>query len=135
MPDYIFTVKALPPSETSLVKALADSYPYYLALLGLAGGYKRDWQFYKSYGWLLKVTDGSKALFYVVPLAGAFKLSLTIRENERAALLENTAVAFFREDIRNAKKYPEGYALQFIVKDEASLSECMSLIGALIRLR
>ena len=105
-----------------------------MQLLGLTGGFKKEWHYYKTSGWLLKVSDGKKALFYLIPLGGFFNVSLTLRETERETLMRNDALLFAWGDMKNAKKYPEGYAMQFQVDDAAS-SDCLIFIGELIKLR
>jgi len=35
-------------------------------------------------GWILKVADMEKALYYLIPLVDGIEISLTIRDSERA---------------------------------------------------
>ena len=108
-----FTDKQQMPEETTLRAVLGSRFDDYEQLTVLASSYSQTWNFSKSSGWMLKVFDRKKALFYLIPLNNAFKISLTIRENEREKLLEDAELAGLREKISAAKKYPEGYALQF----------------------
>ena len=67
---------------------------------------------------MLRVSDRKKALFYLIPLRRGFKVSLTIREAERREFLADPAfddagLAPVRDAISAARKYPEGYAMQF----------------------
>ena len=44
---------------------------------------------------------------------------MAIRENERKALLDNEEFITVHDVINSAKKYREGYALRFNIKNEA----------------
>jgi hypothetical protein len=46
----------------------------------MAGAFSQEWNFSKSSGWMLKVFDARKALFYFIPLKCGFKVSMDIRE-------------------------------------------------------
>ena len=84
---------------------------------------------------MLKVFDRKKALFYLIPLNNAFKISLTIRENEREKLLEDVDLAGLREKISAAKKYPEGYALQFMIAEHVDMPILIKFLTKLLALR
>jgi hypothetical protein len=71
---------------------------------------------------MLKVRDRKKALFYLIPLNCGFKITLTIREIERRQFLadpalDDAALAPVRDAISAARKYPEGFAMQFEIGD------------------
>lgn len=75
---------------------------------------------------------GKKALYYFIPLKDSFMISLAIREQEKDDFLSMKSMAVLHEDLKNAKKYSEGYAFRFHVTDEHSFSTCLLLIRSLV---
>ena len=135
MDERPFMDKSAQPEEAALQAALESSQPFYERLLALAEGYSSEWGFTKSGGWLLKLFDRKKALLYLIPLKGAFKISLTLREAEKQAFLEDQELASLHESLLTSKKYVEGFALQFEVRDDKGFQAAELLIGKLIALR
>ena len=135
MPENPFISKDHEPNDENLKKALSLTYGFYNELMEATREYSTKWSFYKNGGWILKVFDKKKALFYVVPNANEFQVSMTIREKEREAFLKDKELKFLANELKDAKKYPEGYGMQLIVSDKKSFSECMLFIGKLINSR
>ncbi len=135
MEERPFNEKTLKPTTESLKKALKASFKSYEALLHEVSGFRQEWNFSKGSGWMLKVSDSKKTLFYLIPLNGSYKISLTLREHEKEQLLIDTTVKFFHPNLRTAKKYPEGYAMQFLVQNNADSKNCIDFIKKLIALR
>jgi hypothetical protein len=94
-----------------------------------------EWTFSQSSGWILKVHDRKKALFYLIPLKDGLKISLTMRESERAALLRDKELAGMHTAISSSKKYAEGFALQFGLADEKGFRSFELFIRKLIAIR
>lgn len=135
MEERPFLDKAVEPTKEKLKQALEYSYDYYEGLIEIAGSFLKDWNFSKSSGWMLKVHDKKKALFYLIPLKNEFKISMAIRENERKAFLEDHELETLHSIIKSAKKYREGYALQFNVKNDEDFKILELFIKKLIELR
>lgn len=131
--ERAFIEKTDKPTEESLKEVLGVYYEYYIKLLNEASGFDTKWSFYK--GWSQKVFDKKKALFYFIPLHDAFKISLTIRENEKEQLLSLDNILFIHEQIENSTKYNEGYDLQLMVEDNNSFEKCKAFILEIIKLR
>ena len=135
MEERLFLDKALKPADQTLQQVLNDTYGYYKELMDMAGPFLKDWNFTKTSGWMLKVHDKKKALFYLIPLKNEFKISMAIRENERDAFLTDGDFETIHDLIKSAKKYREGRALRFNVKDELDYKMPKLLIKKLIMLR
>jgi hypothetical protein len=101
----------------------------------VANSFLRDWNFSKASGWMLKVHDKKKALFYLIPLKNEFKISMAIRENERKSFLKDNELEVIHNMITSAKKYKEGYALRFDVKNNEDFKIIKLLIEKLIDIR
>jgi hypothetical protein len=135
MNERPFLDPSLKPAEQTLQAALGSMVPYYQEIMSLVSAYSQEWAFAKSSGWMLKVFDRKKALFYLIPLNDGFKISLTIRENERAAFLRNEELGMLQDKIQSAKKYPEGFALQFDIAREDEFQPFNVFIRKLIAMR
>ncbi|MFZ6028318.1 MAG: DUF3788 family protein [Chloroflexota bacterium] len=107
-----------PPTEQAVQAALGDVYLLYRKLLDLTHPCSQAWGFTPSSGWSLKVHDKKKALFYLFPLYGNFKISLTVREGERDAFLGDAELSELHDRLASSKKYSEGFALQFEIAGE-----------------
>ncbi len=130
-----FTDKSIHPDEQLLKGALGKTYKFYVELDSLTALFKKDWNFSKASGWMQKVHDGKKALYYFIPLKGAFIISLAVREQEKDDFLTMKSLTELHDELKNAKKYSEGYALKFHVVDAASFSTCLLLIRSLVEKR
>ena len=99
MTERPFLDKSNKPTEQTIQATLGSTYIYYKKVVGLASSYLQEWTFTKSSGWMLKLYDRKKALFYLIPLKNGFKLSLTIRDEERDAFLCDDELAVMRDKI------------------------------------
>jgi hypothetical protein len=123
------------PTAASLERALGRSFAAHHALSQLTKSFPSEWNHSKASGWMKKVHDGKKALFYLVVLDGAFRVSLTLRARERASLLEDASMSALHGALGSAKKYAEGYALRFEVMDEVTFAPLKLVLERIIELR
>jgi hypothetical protein len=135
MEERPFSDKEDEPTEEKLKETLENSYVYYKELMDITKSFSKDWNFSKASGWMLKVHDKKKALFYLIPLKNEFKISMAVRENERKSFLENNELEMIHNMIKSAKKYREGYALRFDIKNNENFKIIKLLIKKLIDLR
>jgi hypothetical protein len=127
------------PAPDAVAAVTAGTAAAYRDLVDRTAGFVHDWSFTgrpgRGGGWLLKVHHGRKALCYVLPGHGCFVVRLTLREAERAALVEDDALLGIRPMLQASRKYPEGYLLEFDVTDAAAWQTCASVLDRLIPLR
>ena len=135
MEDRPLYDKSVRPDITILKSTLNKTFRYYDELINSTNEFKHEWNYSKISGWMLKISDRKKALLYVIPLTGSFKISLTLRENEKEILLNEQEFADLHDQIKNAKKFIEGFALQFMITDKESYAKGIKLIKKLIGLR
>ncbi len=117
MNERPFKEKSLKPSEEKLVEVLGWVSQHFLDLEHLTKNYKHSWNYSKSSGWMEKVEERGKALFYLIPLTDSFIISMAIRESERELVLSNTEYASYHKIVSSAKKYSEGYNVKFEITD------------------
>ncbi len=135
MDERPFSDRAHRPTPQSLARALEGAAVLYDEILARSDGLQQAWNHSKASGWMLKIHDGKKALCYLVPLAGSFDVSSAVREEERAALLEDPQLAELHDALLGAKKYAEGYALRFHVTDRSSARAPIALVERLVAMR
>ena len=130
-----FKEKSPKPEPGLLKKALGNCFPLYEALLEMTGTYSAEWNHSKTSGWMLKIADQKKALCYVIPLEKAFRANLTVRETEKEILLKEKSLSGLHEQLRGAKKYTEGFLVQFLICDRPSAEKLMHFLKKLLETR
>ena len=118
MVERVFFDESTKPSEKSLRAALGDFYNNFKDLMDISDSFSKDWNFSKRSGWMLKVHDKKKALFYVIPMKNEFKVSMAIRDNERIKYINDLELKKINDKLLTAKKYKEGFLLRFKTNDD-----------------
>ena len=135
MKKRLFTDANVTPTEALLRKQLGLAMDYYVQILAKSGDYRKQWQFSRGNGWLLKVDDMRKALFYVIPFEGGIEVSLTVRDGERESFLKNEGLESLFSELEAATKYAEGYALRFEIESPAQCKSVSKFLAALMHVR
>jgi hypothetical protein len=124
------------PDDLKLKKALGAVYPIYKEIFELIETYEREWKFYgPRIGWQFKVTHKKKALFWLAPQEGSFRLGFAVRDKEREVLLKSKLPAKAKEELATAKRYPEGYPLRLLVNKQSDMKAARLVIETLKALR
>ena len=124
------------PDDLILKKAFGALYPLYKEILSLIESYSCEWKFYgPKIGWQFKVTKKGKALFYLTPLDGSFKLGFAVRDTEKEMLLNSKLPAKNKKELAEAKRYPEGHPLRLEVKKEGDMKAVRLVVDTLKSLR
>ena len=135
MEEKPFRDKLFEPTDYNIKKILSSTFSYCKELIKNTGAFSQQWNYSKSSGWILKVYDKKKALFYLIPYEKGFQLSLAIRENERDIFLKDQEIDYLKEELIKAKKYSEGYAMRFMITDKKTFLRSMLFINKIIALR
>jgi hypothetical protein len=135
MEEKVFLEKKDKPTEKALVVSLGKAFGFYEKILAITSQFPREWVFTKSGGWMLKIHDKKKALLYLIPLKHQLKVSMTLRESERISLLADKELSELHDRLENAKKFVEGFALQFPIANSADYKLFETFISEVIILR
>jgi hypothetical protein len=136
MNNVYFDQKENAPDESKLKKALGELYSAYKEVLEPTEAYDHEWKYYgKKIGWQLKVTRKGKALLYLTPLEGSFRIGFAVRENERDRLLNSSLSPKTKEELATAKKYPEGYPLRLEIRSKTDMRTVRVALEVLKELR
>jgi hypothetical protein len=133
--DRPFTDATAQPTAPRLESVLGGAFGRYESLLVLATGFANEWNYSNTGGWMLKVHDGKKALFYLIPLEGGFKISMAIRESEREALMADHDLEPMEDALVAARKFSEGFGVQFDVDGATDFAVVESFMCKLIAVR
>jgi hypothetical protein len=131
MKKRLFTDADVTPTETLLRKQLGSAMEYYNAIVSRSSDYRKQWHYSRGNGWILKVDDMHKALYYLIAFDEGIEISLTVRDRERTTFLENAEFGQLRPQFEAATKYSEGYALRFEIEGP---EECKSVAKFLTEL-
>ncbi len=123
------------PTETLLRKQLGKAMDFYTGILQTSRDYRKQWQYSRGNGWILKVDDMRKALYYLIAFDEGIEISLTVRDSERAGFLGNTLFQKLHAELERGTKYPEGYALRFEVESAAECASVAQFLTELMKMR
>jgi hypothetical protein len=130
-----FRGKANKPDAAALMVALGPAFAFYRDLTQVCDGFEQEWTHTQGSGWTLKVADRNKALCYVIPLEGSLRVSMAIRESERAALLRSEHMADYRALLLSARRFAEGYSVVFDVAEASAYGYCREFVRRIIEER
>jgi hypothetical protein len=131
----LFTDENVTPTEALLRKQLGQGMDYYISILSKSGEYRKQWHFSRGNGWILKVADVHKALYYMIPMEDGIEISLTIRDGERAEFLKNGKFGKLCPQLESAIKYSEGYALRFGIGSSPDCKSAAMFLTELMMMR
>jgi hypothetical protein len=123
------------PTEALLRKQLGQAMEYYMTIVSKSGDYRKQWHYSRGNGWILKVDDMHKALYYLIAFDEGIEISLTVRDGERETFLKNNDLKELHPQIGIATKYSEGYALRFEVESTAECKSVTRFLTELMRMR
>jgi hypothetical protein len=132
MKRRLFTDASVIPTVALLRRQSESALGYYQNIVGASGDYRKQWQYSRGNGWILKVDDMRKALYYLIAFDEGVEISLTVRNEEREAFLKNKECEKLYPQLEAATKYSEGYALRFEIE---SPTDCRSVMKFLTELK
>ena len=135
MKRRLFVDSSVTPTENLLRKQLGSAMEYYNTIVGMSCNYRKQWLYSRGNGWLLKVDDMRKTLYYLIAFDEGIEISLTVRDEERAAFLENKECENVYSQLQAGTKYSEGYALRFEVESSAECRSVAQFITELMKVR
>jgi hypothetical protein len=131
MKRRLFTDASVTPNDALLRKHLGAAIAFYNSIVRTSVDYRKQWQYSNGNGWILKVDDMRRALYYLIAFEEGVEVSLTVRDEERAAFLVNKECEKLYPQLEAGTKYAGGYALRFEVE---SADACASVVRFLLEL-
>jgi hypothetical protein len=135
MKKRLFIDPEIIPTDSLLQEQLGSAMKYYIDVVTTSRDYRRQWQYSRGNGWILKVDDMRKALYYLIAFEEGIEISLTVRDAERTAFLNNKKCENIYPRLEAGTKYAEGYALRFEVENVHECSSVVAFISELMKVR
>jgi hypothetical protein len=135
MKKRLFTDSETEPTDYLLERHLGKAIHFYRRILSVSGNCRRQWQFNRGNGWILKVHDAYKPLYYLIAFDEGIEISLTVRESEREDILKNGGRDASIPELVEGTKYSGGYALRFEIENEVNCSSVSRFLVILMHTR
>ncbi len=129
----VFTDKSKQPAENDARQALKENYPQWKEIKNFVlEKYPQaieEWNFPgKNYGWSFRMKDKKRAIIYLLPRDGFFKVAFVFGQKALDHILTRNISENIKEDLINAKVYAEGRGVKINVKDNSNLPDIKTLV-------
>jgi hypothetical protein len=133
--DIVLIDKDHQPSDEELQAVLKRSFTHFNKIRELSKDQIQEWKYYgKKNGWLFKVSNKKRSLFYISPLAGSFLAGMTVNEADKELVLQSSCDDVIKSELREAKKYMEGYPIPITIKTKKDLDQLLVILKTINRL-
>jgi hypothetical protein len=133
--ERVLLDKSARPRDSSIREALLDKYPLYETLMKRSRHLKKEWVFYtKKSGWILKLLKEKRTAFYVIIFDAAFQIGMAFNMKEKETVLNAELPDYTKNELAEARKFPEGYPLRITVVNETDLEIVMTVLKAVRRI-
>jgi len=128
-----FADKTKKPTDRDLKKALTKNFDSWKTLASFTKeSYPKaiqEWKFSgEKYGWNFRISDKKRALIYLLPRDGFFKIAFVFGQKATDVILKSNISDDIKEEIKASKVYAEGRGIRIEVKKEDILSDIKKLI-------
>ena len=129
----IFTDKTHTPQDADLEKILSQTYLIWISIkkfvLAKSGSITEQWNNSgTSSGWGFRLRDKKRAIVYMIPCEGYFKIGLVFGEKATQEALNSDISEEIKTIIKTAKVYAEGRGFRIDIKDTGLLEDIKKLI-------
>lgn len=128
----IFTDKAVEPNLDDLKNNLDSTFDLWQQIVKIVKEQypnpKEEWNYPgKKYGWSFRLKDKKRAIIYLLPRQGYFKVGFVFGQKASDQIMASDINSAIKEDLAAAKKYAEGRGIHILTTKE-SLSDIKTLI-------
>ena len=134
MTTSVFDNKTKLPDDRSLGRVLKDTKSVWQEIIthldAEYGEIRREWKHYsQKSGWVVKVVQKKRTLFYLIPHDGYFDLAFVFGDKAVAAAEQSTLPKKMLAELRDARRYVEGRGLSVPVKSSRALKSIKTLVA------
>ena len=134
MATSVFDDKSKTPDDKSLGRVLKDTEPVWKQISAHLdaeyGEIRKQWKHYgQKSGWVVKVIQKKRTIFYLIPHDGYFDLSFVFGDKAVAAAEKSPLPQKLLEELRAARRYVEGRGLSVPVKSSRALKSIKTLVA------
>jgi len=129
----IFTNKSIRPDEDDLKSALGKTYVFWEVIKEYVNSknpyFINEWNNPgPKYGWSFRIKDSNRAIIYLLPRKGYFKVALVFGQKAKETALETDISSALKTELRNAVVYAEGTGIRIDVKTKTIVKDIKKLI-------
>ncbi|MDR2680411.1 MAG: DUF3788 domain-containing protein [Tannerella sp.] len=129
----VFTDKELAPNDEILKISLGATYKFWQTFVDYVHSvYPKsveEWSFSKSGGWSFKIKDSKRAIIYLLPRDGFFKVAFVFGQKATDEVLKSKVATAIKTELESAKVYAEGRGIRIEVKDGKVINDVKDLIN------
>jgi hypothetical protein len=130
----IFDDKTKQPTGRMLSKALGKQYQLWKDIAQyVVEKYPKafeEWKYFsvKNYGWSFRLKDKKRNIIYLGPRDGFFMAAFVFSDKAVDAVQDSSLAQSIKDELRNAKKYPEGRGIRLEVRNKADIANIKILV-------
>lgn len=129
----IFMDKTNVPADHDLLEKIGQSFSWWTEIrefvLASCINCQAEWNFPgKNYGWSYRIKDKKRAIIYLLPRNGYFKVAFVFGQKATDQILESDISAEIKDQLMKTKKYAEGRGISIDVANEDILMEIKKLV-------
>jgi hypothetical protein len=129
----IFTDKESAPNDECLKVSLGATYEFWRTFVDYVHSvYPKaieEWSFSKTGGWSFRIKDNKRAIIYLLPRDGFFKIAFVFGQKATNEVLKSDVATAIKTELESAKAYAEGRGIRIEVKDEELINDIKNLIN------
>lgn len=133
MDKSIFADKNIMPANDELKKALTETFHLWTSVINYVHqkveNTQDEWNYPgEKYGWSFRVKDKKRAIIYLLPREGFFKVAFVFGQKATDLIMQSQVAGSIKIELANARAYAEGRGIRIDVKNEDILEDIRELI-------
>jgi len=135
MAEGVFNDRTSEPTPADLARELGRSWAAWQALMSWLSErflpLTEEWRYAGAeWGWSLRVKRKKRTIIYLLPCRKYFRVTLILGEKAVQRSQQSGLPQPVLEEIRDAKKYPEGRVVRFEIRLKKELPAILQLVEA-----
>ena len=128
-----FTDKSRKPGEKELAAAIGETLVWWNQVRdhvhAVCPGVVDEWNFPgEKYGWSFRIKDKKRAIVYLLPRDGYFKVAMIFCPKAYEAILASDVEESIKQELREAKVYAEGRGIRIEFSSEKQMADIKLMI-------
>jgi hypothetical protein len=133
MDTSIFKDKKRIPGVKDLAEALGGTAHLWQALQDYVKlrfpDARPEWNYSgEKYGWSFRIKDKKRAIIYLLPRAGFFKVAFVFGKKATTAVMESRVATAIKTELAAARVYAEGRGVRIDIRDGSIIDDIKTLI-------
>lgn len=133
--DTVFNDKDHQPSDEDMKELLKRSFTHFNKLREMSKDQIQEWKYYgKKNGWIFKVSNKKRGLFYLTPYAGCIRVCMTVNQADKELVLQSACDDQIKAELQDARKYAEGFPIRIPVRIKKDLDQALLVLKTIHRI-